>query len=280
MTSTDAKLTALRAAVAKSPEYAEIVPLFTGLYEYVSGREHLTGISITLDNIDAGVRISNGFPLLSANELKVDLKQAALFISGLIEVLSKAGREGQLELARIGAGVESGLLDPEALFTAIFERRRSALDEAATLAAVPSPLVEYLFEIPLRTALEFAATSVATGTFDGWAEGNCPFCGSRAGMAELVGEEGRRHLCCASCNTRWQFKRLKCPFCASEDIDKLSYFTAGDGATRVDTCKSCSRYIKTRDSRKGGGDIPLEVEDLLTIHLDLLASREGFERGK
>jgi len=53
-----------------------------------------------------------------------------------------------------------------------------------------------------------------------------------------------------------------------------------EGATRVDTCQACSRYIKTRDSRKGGVDVPLEVEDLLTIHLDLLASREGFERGK
>jgi FdhE protein len=31
-------------------------------------------------------------------------------------------------------------------------------------------------------------------------------------------------------------------------------------------------------ARKGGQDVPLEVEDLLTIHLDLLATREGFER--
>jgi FdhE protein len=43
---------------------------------------------------------------------------------------------------------------------------------------------------------------------------------------------------------------------------------------------ACSRYIKTRDSRKGGVDVQLEVENLLTIHLDMLATREGFERGK
>lgn len=55
---------------------------------------------------------------------------------------------------------------------------------------------------------------------------------------------------------------------------------AGNGVTRVDTCKACSRYIKTRDSRKGAADIPLDLEDLLTMHLDLLAAREGFERGK
>jgi FdhE protein len=60
----------------------------------------------------------------------------------------------------------------------------------------------------------------------------------------------------------------------------LSYFMVADGGTRVDTCKACSRYIKTRDSRKGNNEVPLDVEDLLTIHLDLLAAREGFERGK
>jgi FdhE protein len=48
----------------------------------------------------------------------------------------------------------------------------------------------------------------------------------------------------------------------------------------VDSCKACSRYIKTRDSRKGNADVPLDVEDLLTMHLDLLATREGLERGK
>lgn len=280
MTTTAAKLSALRASAASSPEYADIVPLFTGLYEYISGRENQTGISVNLDKIDAAVRISNGFPLLSVHELTVDRVQASLFIAGLIDVLSSAGREGQQELARIKSCVASGTLEPEVLFAAILERRRAALDEAAAAADVPPPLVEYLFEIPLRTALELAGSTVAADIFDGWTEGSCPFCGSRAGMAELTGEEGKRHLCCATCNTRWLFKRLKCPYCASEDVEKLSYFTAEGGATRVDTCKGCSRYIKTRDSRKGGGDIPLEVEDLLTIHLDLLASREGFERGK
>jgi FdhE protein len=73
---------------------------------------------------------------------------------------------------------------------------------------------------------------------------------------------------------------LKCPFCGNEEVDKLAYFVAGDGPTRVDSCKACSRYIKTRDSRKGNADVPLDVEDLLTMHLDLLATREGLERGK
>jgi FdhE protein len=99
-------------------------------------------------------------------------------------------------------------------------------------------------------------------------------------MAELAGEEGRRLLCCSTCFHKWHYQRLKCPFCGNEDPHKLSYFTVGKEPTRVDLCTACSRYLKTRDSRQGRGEVPLAIEDLLTIHLDLLASREGYERGK
>ena len=99
-------------------------------------------------------------------------------------------------------------------------------------------------------------------------------------MDELSGEEGRRFLSCSGCFFKWPYKRLKCPYCGNEDPESLSYFTAGDGPTRVGVCRKCSRYIKTRDSRKGNADVPLEVEDLATLHLDLLAAKEGFERGK
>jgi FdhE protein len=148
------------------------------------------------------------------------------------------------------------------------------------VTGVPSPLLEYVCEIALKTALEHFSEGVAPDVSDGWQEGYCPVCGSRAGMAELSGEEGKRSLFCSACTFRWAFKRLQCPFCGNDEVETLSYFVAGEGATRVDTCTVCSRYIKTRDSRKGNADVPLDVEDLLTIHLDLLAAREGFERGK
>lgn len=280
MTSTESKISHLRGAVASSPEYADIVPFFIGLYEYISGREDQTGITLRPRETGSPDRIDEGTPLISSEDLRVDREQNAAFIAGLIDLLSRAGREGQADLARIGGAAAAGSLDPALLYAAILDRKRSVLDEAAVAADVPPPLIEYLFEIPLRTALELAASNTDPEVYDGWEKGNCPFCGSRAGMAELTGEGGQRHLSCTTCGTRWPFRRIKCPYCGTEDAEKLSYFTAGDGSTRVDTCKGCSRYIKTRDSRTGGDDAPLEIVDLLTIHLDLLASREGFERGK
>jgi len=280
MTSTEQKIAALQAAAARSREYAEIVPLFLAVYRYVSGREEHTGITIDMSRVSCAERTGNGFPLISLHEVKVARDHIVPFVLGVIEVLAAQGKEADADLHRIGAALADGILDPQALVLAIVERRRAPLDEAAATLNVPPPLLEYVFEIPLKTALERFSATLPQDGFDTWQEAFCPVCGARPGMAELVGEEGKRLLSCSACNFRWPFKRLKCPSCGCEDTARMSYFTAGEGATRVDTCSACSRYIKTRDARKGTDEVPLEVEDLVTIHLDLLATREGFERGK
>lgn len=280
MPTTEHKISALQQAAQSSPEYADIVPLFIGIFDYVRGREKLTGISIEPAHSDPKERIDKSFPLVNVTDLRVDREQSVTFLLGIIGVLSLKGQENDEYLQQIGTALLGGSIDPASLYGAILERRRAPIDDISTLLAVPAPLVEYIFEIPLKTALENFSAGYGEADFAGWQESFCPVCGSRAGMAELKGEEGRRSLSCSACSFSWPFKRLTCAYCGCDDPEKLSYFTAGDGATRVDTCKGCSRYIKTRDSRKGDSDVPLEVEDLLTIHLDLLASREGFERGK
>lgn len=280
MTITEQKIAALTKAAETSPEYASITPLFEAVYGYVSGRETQTGISIEVADSNREYRIGHGFPMISATDISFDRNSLIDFLCGAAGVLKRLGNDAGEQLECIASGLHEQTIIPDELVLAILERRRAPIDEAADRIGVPAPLIEYLFEIPLKTALERYASAVSPAWFDSWQEALCPVCGARPGMAELSGEEGRRSLCCSACFCRWPYKRLKCTSCGCEDVEKLSYFTAGDGSTRVDTCRACSRYIKTRDSRKGGADRPLEVEDLLTIHLDLLASREGFERGR
>jgi FdhE protein len=280
MFSTEQKISSLQQAAQSYPEYAEIVPLFIGIYDYVRGREKQTGISLKLSHFDPKERIEKSIPLLNPSDVRVDREQTVAFVRGIIDVLSDKGQENSEYLRQIGAALQDGTIDPASLYCAIMERRRTPITECSERLAVPAALIEYIFEIPLKTALEDVSSEYGEDAFAGWQESFCPVCGSRPGMAELRGEEGHRRLSCSACSFSWPYKRLTCAYCGCDDQEQLSYFTAGDGATRVDTCKACSRYIKTRDSRKGGSDVPLEIEDLLTIHLDLLASREGFERGK
>lgn len=276
MSATRQKISALQQAAQSSPEYADIVPLFIGLYGYLDGRENSTGIAFE----SALTQPEGSTPLLSFSNAKIDRELNNTFVLGIIDLLSQKGRDNIACLQQIGAALQSGAIDPLPLYGAIWERDRAPINELSERLAVPSPLVEYIFEIPLKTALAQFSAAYETKSFAEWQAGTCPICGSRAGMAELCGEEGRRMLSCSACSFSWPFRRLSCAYCGCDDPEKLSYFSAGAGSTRVDTCRACSRYIKTRDSRKGDSEVPLEVEDLLTLHLDLLAAREGFERGK
>jgi FdhE protein len=72
--------------------------------------------------------------------------------------------------------------------------------------------------------------------------------------------------------------RIRCPFCGNEDQQELAYFTVEDDERyRVDVCNACKRYIKMVDFRESKEIPNLDVEDIATLHLDMLANDEGYE---
>ncbi|WP_243372581.1 formate dehydrogenase accessory protein FdhE [Geotalea sp. SG265] len=280
MPTTAVKLEFLRRTAGLQPEYGEILPLFQALYNLIDGQEGRTGIRFNQPVDHVQEKIRNGFPLLAPEHLEIDAPQTIAFLAAVIDTMLQLSREGLEELQRLRQAIVSGELDLQALFVRCLFRERAVVEEVAARLAIPSPLMEFVLEIPLKTALELYAEAVLPEQVEGWSEGYCPICGSRAGMGEICGEDGRRFLSCSSCFFKWPYKRLKCPYCGNDDPETLSYFMAGEGPTRVDICRACSRYLKTRDTRLGHADVPLEAEDLATIHLDLVAGKEGFERGK
>jgi len=274
------KIAHLRKTASEHPEYKDVLFPFEEIFAFIDGNEAGTGIGFAVPEGNGAERVTGGIPLLSPESLSVERSVAAVFLSGLLAVLRRVGREGQADLDRIGGALVQGSLDLASLYAACLSRERDVVDRAAAALAVPAPLLAFVIEIPLKTALERISSSFPPERFDGWAEGYCPVCGSRAGMGELSGDEGKRFLSCSACFFRWPYPRIRCPYCGNADPETLTYFTAGDGPTRVGVCRKCSRYLKTRDARLGNADVPMEAEDLATLHLDLLAGKEGFERGK
>ena len=274
------KVAHLRKTAFEHPEYIDVLLPFEEIFGYIDGKEARTGIRFAVPEGNGAERVRGGLPLLSPEGLSVERDAAAAFLTGLLDVLRRVGREGHADLDRIGEGLSAGSLDLASLFVACLTRKRDVVDQAAAALSVQAPLLAFVLEIPLKTALESVSSTLPPERFDGWTEGYCPVCGSRPGMAELSGDEGKRWLSCSACFFRWPFPRIRCPYCGNADPETLSYFTAGDGPTRVGVCRKCSRYLKTRDARLGNADVPLEAEDLATLHLDLLAGKEGFERGK
>jgi formate dehydrogenase accessory protein FdhE len=112
--------------------------------------------------------------------------------------------------------------------------------------------------------------------------GYCPFCGGapwiavRRSASNVDGAE--RMLGCSLCGSEWSMARIRCPSCSEEDPRKLPYFqTDTYPAARIEGCEACGRYVKSIDLSLDARPIP-EVDDLLSVALDLWAGEQGFTR--
>jgi FdhE protein len=140
-------------------------------------------------------------------------------------------------------------------------------------------LIDLFTEESLRPELEIIAEKYGEIVEkSNWSEGYCPICGKEPKIGEIrEEEEGRRYLFCNQCGYKWNFRRIKCPFCGNEEQHSLAYFAVEvEEHYRVDVCNKCRRYIKIVDLPKTAEDINLDVEDIATLHLDMLAYEEGY----
>jgi len=113
-------------------------------------------------------------------------------------------------------------------------------------------------------------------------EGTCPFCGglpwvsARRTLPESHGAQ--RQLHCALCAGQWEFPRIRCASCGEADPHLLpSFQDEKDASTRIEACDTCKRYVKSIDLSLDARPIP-EVDDLLTLALDLWAADQGYQR--
>jgi len=113
-------------------------------------------------------------------------------------------------------------------------------------------------------------------------QGRCPFCGGlpwvSARREGSMMEGARRLLACALCGGEWPFPRILCPACGEQDPARLpSFSTEAHPAVRIEACETCRRYVKSLDLSEDARPIP-EVDDLVSLSMDLWALEEGWER--
>jgi len=129
------------------------------------------------------------------------------------------------------------------------------------------PYAEYLADHTERLAL--------TGT-----PSLCPLCSGKpqVGVLRQEGDGAKRTLVCALCATEWDFRRLVCPACGEENMEKLAVYSAEEFShVRVEACDTCRYYIKTVNLTKDGRAVPV-VDELATIPLNLWAAEHGYTK--
>jgi formate dehydrogenase accessory protein FdhE len=117
----------------------------------------------------------------------------------------------------------------------------------------------------------------------GGGENRCPFCEGKPQVSvlqikEASSESGGRDLICATCLTRWPFRRVVCASCGEEDPAKIGYYHSPEyDHVRVEACDACKHYIKAVDLTRYGFAVPL-VDEVAAAPLDLWARERGYTK--
>lgn len=222
-------------------------------------------------------KMAGGLPLVDFFSLSCELSEPKEYFFALLEIAEKRNPGETAEIAR---KIRDGEILFHDLICESFNPPLPDEEEAVEDEADASfDLVELFIEESLRPALEQVVARHGDAVAkSGWSEGYCPICGREPKIGEIRDEEGTRYLFCNQCGFEWSFLRIKCPFCGNEEQQTLAYFTVeGDERRRVDVCNACKRYIKIVDFRETNQKADLDVEDIATLHLDMLANDEGYD---
>jgi FdhE protein len=263
---------------ALNPQYVELLDILEEIL--ILREEHrrkIQGDIFPVDERMIASKVEGGFPLVDFSCLGHDLSEPEAYF---LELLKIAEKRVPAETGEMAAKLISGEILFSNLIYESFNQEPPEKEKGETREENASfDLVEMFIEESLRPALEIVASRYGdTVRKIGWKEGYCPICGREPKIGEIRGEGETRYLFCNQCGFEWPYQLIKCPFCGNEEQQTLAYFTIeGDERYRVDVCNRCKRYIKMIDFRHTSQKADLEIEDIATLHLDMLANDEGYE---
>ena len=263
-----------------SPHYTELLEILEEIL--ILREEHRHRIKREIFPVDGkliAAKLAGGLPLVDFSSVVCDLGEPREYFLALLEIAEKRSPGETGEMAR-------RIREKEISFNDLIYESFNPLPPEEEMEAEAEKeeedsfdLIELFIEESLRPALEKVVRAYGDVVRKAeWSEGYCPICGREPKIGEIRDEEGTRYLFCNQCGFEWSFRRIKCPFCGNEEQQTLAYFTIEeDDRYRVDVCNECKRYIKILDFRDTKEKPDMDVEDIATLHLDMLANDEGYD---
>lgn len=261
------------------PHYREILDFYTLILEEQA--KIRPQLKITVPEVNKKLvksRLDKGLPLLGKEEFAIDLDAAQRLFYILSEIGQRSTPKMGAEIPRIKEAAEQGALALRDLLSRHYDMDH--LNQAAERCGVDKGILSFLIQASVRPSLQ-AQMEQLKGELklEEWLQGQCPLCGSAPQMAQLRDEGGKRYLQCSFCGCQWRCERVACPYCSNKAFDSLHYlYSEAEEAYRVDLCDHCKGYLKTVDSRKLDYEPFLDLEDVITMHLDILALEKGYRR--
>jgi FdhE protein len=264
-----------------NPHYTELLDIMADIL--ILREEYRNNITDPIFSVEENLitkKMEGGLPLIDFMGKEYDLTRPKEYFNSLISIAEKRMPEVAQNIIDI---IKSQQFDWEKMIRASFDRKTEETDAQGLLSGRESEenidLIDLFTEESLRPELESIAEKYGKIVEkSNWSEGYCPICGKEPKIGEIRDEEeGKRYLFCHQCGFKWYFHRIKCPFCGNEEQHSLAYFEVeGEERYRVDVCNKCRRYIKTVELPKSSEEPNLDVEDIATLHLDMIAYDEGY----
>ncbi|MGD0278142.1 MAG: formate dehydrogenase accessory protein FdhE [Smithella sp.] len=266
---------------AANPHYTELLDIMADIL--ILREEYHNNMKDSIFHVDENLisqKMEGGLPLIDYMGKEYDLTRPKEYFNSLISIAEKRMPEVAQNIADI---IKSPQFNWEKIIRASFDHKIEEADAQGLPADREAEdnidLIDLFTEESLRPELETVARKYREIVEkSGWSEGYCPICGKEPKIGEIRDEEeGKRYLFCHQCGFKWYFHRIKCPFCGNEEQHSLAYFEVeGEERYRVDVCNKCRRYIKTVELTKSSEEPNLDVEDIATLHLDMIAYDEGY----
>ncbi len=218
-----------------------------------------------------------GFPLIEKQDFVLDVEASSRLFQSLCRVAAEATPLMAEGVEKIAEALVQKRLDIKHLFRDGFDQE--IFEEVADRLNLNKKVFLFLIFSSIRPSVKANVERLPQEVDqEAWFKGYCPICGSLPCLSLLKEETGKRYLVCSFCGYQWRFERLLCPFCDNREQESLHYlYTEDEESHRIDICEKCRQYIKTIDLRKM--ETPdLSLEDLATLHLDMLASQKGYRR--
>lgn len=248
--------------------------------------------AVSPDAFDAdGLRadLLEGLPFMSRCPIPIDAESLADVVEVLTSCLVDSGVYPKEVCTAITApnmrqlvmlsDMDVAAVDPERYLNSLIEVMRNYGFDGSQITVLIG-----LVSLGLRALIEPVAHAMVKAVpEDEYARAHslsCPVCGGRPSLAVLVRQKPSRatgrKLACIQCGTEWEFDRIRCPHCGTDDVRKLGFRTLkGDSLHRIDYCEACGNYIRTAVVETPDTPYSIDVEDCVMAAMDSYADEDS-----
>jgi len=218
-----------------------------------------------------------GFSLIQKEDFPLDIESSVKLLETLCQIGKDANPLMAEQVGKIREALDNKKIDLKKLLGKGVEEQR--IEQMADEFGLDKKVFSFLIQSSIKPSIEAGMEELRSELDpETWHKSHCPVCGSLPSLSLLKEEVGKRYLLCSFCGYQWRINRTFCPFSDNKDQESLHYlFAEREEAYRIDLCEKCHQYIKTIDYRKLE-ESAVVLEDLATLHLDILATQKGYKR--